>query len=110
MSRIIRTFCYVICPNNVSYNVHGLIHLVNDVKKFDPLGDFSAFKYENYLQTLKKLLRKYDKPLQQIVRRYTEYKKNEVAEKLIIEETENFVVDSRSVHTSGPLIHDCCTI
>lgn len=72
------------------------------------LDNFSAFKYENFLQTLKKLLKKYDKPLQQIVRRYIEYEENKIPEKLTIEENENFKLDMRSIHTSGPLIHGCC--
>lgn len=53
-------------------------------------------------------MRKYDKPLQQIVRRYIEFEKNKVAEKLTIEKNENFMIDLKSVHSFGPLIHDCC--
>jgi len=37
------------------HDVHGLIHIVEDAKKFGILDYFSAFKYENYLQTFKKL-------------------------------------------------------
>lgn len=48
---------------HVSHNVHSLFHLVDDVRRFGPLDDFSAFKFENYMQTLKKLLRKSEKPL-----------------------------------------------
>uniref|UniRef100_A0A1Y1KZS3 Transposase domain-containing protein n=1 Tax=Photinus pyralis TaxID=7054 RepID=A0A1Y1KZS3_PHOPY len=58
--------------HNISYNVHGLLHLADDVEKFGPLDKFSAFKFENKLQELKKLLRKHDKPLQQLVRRIYE--------------------------------------
>ena len=57
---------------NVSYNVHGLLHLADDVQKFGPLDKFSAFKFENKLQEIKKLIRKHDKHLQQLVRRITE--------------------------------------
>ena len=112
MSKAIRTFCYIICINlwnsyNIFLDVHGLIHLVQDVKKFGPLDNFSAFKYENFLQTLKKLLRKHDKPLQQICRRYIEYE-NKIEENLTTEEIENFTIDLKSIHLSGPLIHSCC--
>lgn len=57
---------------NMIYTVHNLIHLSDDAKRFGPLDTFSAFPFENYLHTLKKLLRKHEKPLQQIDRRITE--------------------------------------
>ena len=53
-------------------NVHALIHLAADSKNFGPLDNFSAFVFENHMQFLKKLLRKFDKPLQQIHRRLVE--------------------------------------
>jgi len=31
------------------YNVHSLIHLPDDVKKFGPLDRFSAFPFESFL-------------------------------------------------------------
>lgn len=60
----------------VSHNVHGLIHLCGDVINFGALDNFSAFRFENYMQTLKKLIRKSDKPLQQLCRRYVEIETN----------------------------------
>ena len=54
------------------YNVHGLIHLAADVKRFGPLDSFSAFPFENYLGHLKQFVRKPQFPLQQVVRRLSE--------------------------------------
>ena len=34
------------------YNVHGLIHLANDVRVFESLDNFSAFPFENKLKSL----------------------------------------------------------
>ena len=51
----------------LSYNVHNLVHLADDVRKFGPLDAFSAFPFENHLQSLKHLLRKHDKPLPQVI-------------------------------------------
>jgi hypothetical protein len=56
----------------VSYNVHALIHLSADVLRLGPLDTFSAFPYENYLQSLKRLVQTSHKPLQQICRRLKE--------------------------------------
>nr|XP_047143035.1 uncharacterized protein LOC124817240 [Hydra vulgaris] len=48
----------------ISYNVHGLIHIAEDVKKFGPLDNFSAFPFENFLGHLKRLMRKPQSSLQ----------------------------------------------
>ena len=55
--------------NSVVYNIHGLVHLVNDIKTFGPLDKFSSFPYENYLNRLKHLVRKPNHVLQRIVSR-----------------------------------------
>lgn len=36
------------------YNVHGLIHLADDVRRFGCLDNFSAFPFENSLMSIKK--------------------------------------------------------
>lgn len=62
----------------ISYNVHNLIHLTNNFKRFGIVDSFSAFSFENYMQRIKKLIRKSEKPVQQISNRINEfdYKKN----------------------------------
>lgn len=57
---------------NVSYNIHGLIHLAADVRRLGPLDTFSAFKYENKLGEIKKLIRKSSCTLPQVHRRLLE--------------------------------------
>ena len=54
------------------YNVHGLVHLCEDVRKYGPLDNFSSFPYENYLGKLKKMVRKPTHVLEQIVLRLKE--------------------------------------
>jgi hypothetical protein len=53
----------------VSFNVHCLIHLVEDVKNHGSLEEFSAFCYENKIQVIKNMLKKSVRPLQKIVLR-----------------------------------------
>lgn len=67
-------------PEFVSYNVHGLVHISNDVKQHGNLDEFSAFPFENYLGKLKKLVRKPDNPLAQIIRRLSETDNSTVRE------------------------------
>lgn len=55
------------------YNVHNLIHLHEDITFFQcSLNDISAFKYENHLQMVKKIVKKAQNPIAQIAKRLTE--------------------------------------
>ncbi|XP_046145939.1 uncharacterized protein LOC123989262 [Osmia bicornis bicornis] len=56
----------------ISHNVHNLLHVCSDVKVYGPLDKFSAFRFENYMMSIKRLIRKNDKPLQQLIKRYAE--------------------------------------
>lgn len=56
----------------VVFNIHGLVHLSDDAKLHGHLDLFSGFPYENYLQILKKLVRKPHNPLAQVIRRVSE--------------------------------------
>jgi len=56
----------------MSYNFHSLIHLPDVYNRFGSLDCCSAFPFENYMKDLKNMLRKNEKPLQQVVRRYEE--------------------------------------
>lgn len=58
----------------VSHNIHGLIHVLQYVKTFGSLDNYSAFKYENFLQHLKRIVKKYAQPLQQLYNRYHKLK------------------------------------
>ena len=55
------------------YNVHLLCHLCVEAKEFQSLDEFSAFPFENYLQTLKKTIRSSRRPLVQVVKRILEF-------------------------------------
>lgn len=58
---------------NMSHNVHSVQHLAKDVLKFQsPLDDYSAFRFENFLQYLKKVPKSCYRVLQQINNRYYE--------------------------------------
>lgn len=54
------------------YNTHSLIHLPSDARVFGSLGKINCFAFENFLGSLKKMLRKPNLPLEQVVRRYQE--------------------------------------
>lgn len=54
------------------YNMHSVIHIPDDVARFGSLDTISCFPFENHLRSLKKLARKAEMSLQQIVRRISE--------------------------------------
>ena len=58
--------------DQIVYNVHCLVHLADEVNRHGCLDSFSAFPYENYLGKIKKLVRKPEFPLAQLVRRLSE--------------------------------------
>lgn len=60
------------------YNVHSLAHLCSDSQKFQcSLNKISCFKFENYLQTLKKMIRNAKNPIAQVAKRLSEMEESE---------------------------------
>ena len=58
--------------NVLVYNVHGLVHLADELRRFGCLDNESLFLFENFLQILKKMIRKQNLLLQQVVERLSE--------------------------------------
>lgn len=85
----------------ISNNVHSLIHLYDDYEKYGTLDQVSCFKFENYMKDLKKMVRKNKKPLQQIVKRYSE-QCNSIK---IIENMISNKPEFKKLHNDGPLIY-----
>lgn len=66
------TFGRLYGRNQLVYNVHSLIHLPDDARWYGALDEVSSFKFESYLGRLKKLVRRPQFPVAQIVRRVME--------------------------------------
>lgn len=86
----------------ITYNVHALLHLADDAKRFGPLDLVSCFQFENCLGQLKRLIRKSNCPLQQIVRRLDEMK----ALKDCDAENNEVNVIFKQLHANGPTIKE----
>ena len=86
-------------PQMLVYNVHSLIHLGRAVRKFGPIDKFSAFPYENYLKSIKGMIRKPNYPLQQVIRRLHEQRQ-------VIKKSRQFQQSCKKPHVSGPLPPD----
>lgn len=89
---------YIYGPRFMSYNIHGLLHISEDVQRYGPLDSFSAFAYENEMSTYKKLCRKPHLLLQQISNRLEELTKNNVKYY-----TNSDVLIAFQKHSNGPL-------
>ena len=68
----VHTFSKLYGKSQVVYNVHCLTHLVDDVRRYGCLENISAFPFENCLGHLKKMVRKPNNPVSQIVNRLKE--------------------------------------
>lgn len=69
LSHFVKTVKQIYGPQILSHNFHNLLHLADDTRTFGPLDNFSNFECENFLQSLLKMIRKNEKPLEQIIRR-----------------------------------------
>lgn len=55
---------------NISFNMHGLLHVPDDVKTFGGAQNFTAYQFENYYQMLRKWIRKGGDYFSQIYKRW----------------------------------------
>ena len=71
----VKNAVHVYGPTFTVYNVHGLSHLGDDVLNFGAdLNQISAFKFENFMQKMKKCVRSSKNPVAQVVKRTEEVK------------------------------------
>lgn len=89
----------------LTHNFHSLIHISDDFNSFGPLDNCSAFKYENFLQYFKKTIRKGEKPLQQVVRRFSEMMDSNYSK--FQPSPQKPLFNCLGQHTDGPVVDDC---
>ena len=85
--------------NMLVYNVHGLVHLAEDARRFGCLDNISAFPFENFLGKLKRMVRKPSFPLQQIIRRLHEKSEHHRGDK----DSHKFPPYLKKKHNMGPV-------
>lgn len=88
----------------MSHNIHNLLHICSDVRTYGSLDNFSAFRFENYMASIKKRLRKNEKPLQQLYKRYNEIENCNSFLSNINNQTLNLY---KYLHNNGPVPDNC---
>jgi len=99
----VKTFQNIYGDHLASHNIHGLLHICDDYRRFGPLDLCSCFPFENFMKTLKSMLRKHEKPLEQVVKRHEEKCKNEMINTDFLQD-----VILSNEHCDGPLIENTC--
>lgn len=93
--------------HEVGPNVHGLTHLAGKVRNTKrSLDSISAWAFENFMQVVKKCVRKGDRPLAQLYRRYTEIVNNRSVN-LQQPYKYPFTPCNSSIHENSPLLDHC---
>lgn len=85
------------------YNPHSLMHLADDVKLFGPLDSMSAFPFENFMSSIKRLLQTHYKELEQVAKRLTEMSKVD-SEVVSCLSAANGSLKPRQMHDGGPTV------
>ena len=78
------------------YNMHNILHVVDDVKMYGRLDNVSCFPYQNALGQLKRLVKKPQLTIALIVRRLHEQGQQQ--------EPQNTKFSLHMQHYSGPII------
>lgn len=69
----VENFQHFYGETSLSYNIHMLLHLCDFVHRFGSLDSFSAYRYENAYQKIKKRLRRGTQIPQQMFNRWLEF-------------------------------------
>lgn len=106
LKHFVKSFSKLYGIENISHNVHNLLHLADDVSVFGPLDMCSAFPFENFMQQLKKMVKKPNQALQQIAGRLQEKVQAGITE-YRNKEAETKKPTLKRPHDNGPLVESC---
>lgn len=73
LEHFVKSFSMIYGAHHVVYNVHSLLHIVDDVKRFGCLDNYSAFPFESYMSKIKRMLTNHKHSLAQVCNRVDEY-------------------------------------
>lgn len=106
LKNFVQNFDIIYGKHLIFHNVRGLLHIADDYMRFSSLDNISTFPFENYMKSLKKMIRKSDKPLQQIIKRNYEQNKYEHFQHT----NKNTEITLKKEHSNGPLLDDLTSL
>lgn len=91
---------------NFTFNTHCLLHIPDYVEKYGPLYSFSAYKYENHMRLIKRLLRRPSGYVKQFFNRVEEMRfAEELEDGIQIEsKADEFILEANSLRDG------CCMV
>lgn len=72
LEHFVRSFGDLYGEDSIAYNVHSLVHIVDDVKLYGHLDNYSAFPFESFMFQVKRMVLKHGDELAQIYNRVEE--------------------------------------
>ena len=99
LEKFVEEFGKLYGAHTLVYNIHCLTHLASNVREHGSLENFSAFPFENYLYSLKKLIRGSRHVMQQAIRRISEQE----AVTSNVEQHRAEYPQLGGMHTDGPI-------
>lgn len=66
LQQFVKEFSHYYGKNNMGFNVHGLLHLSNDVRLYGTISNFASYPYENYIGLLNRKIRGRSMILEQV--------------------------------------------
>ena len=97
--RFIQQYTPLYFPYPITFNLHALSHLPSDALRYGGLDKISCFPFENFLKSLKGLVRGARAPLAQVVRRMAEL--NKLPSYRMVDDRSP--ITPSEVHRDGPL-------
>ena len=80
LDKFVGNFSDIYGTHTLVFNIHSLTHLSSDVKQHGSLEEISCFPFENYLYSLKKMIRGSKHVMQQTINRIKEKQATEIIE------------------------------
>lgn len=106
LEHFVTTFSEIYGSHHVVYNVHSLTHMVEDVKLYGCLDNYSAFPFESHMSVIKRKLHKNNQQLAQICNRIEEMYLHTIEEKTISREIVFKNQDHTQKHIYREIIFD----
>jgi hypothetical protein len=86
----------------LSINLHSLLHIIEDIRNFGNVNNYSCFPFESFLSETKRFIKTGFLPLHQLKKRYVEYLRSD--KEPLTHNSQLFTINLKKQHHTGPLL------